>query len=101
MLEQAVAYARGHGIGPKRTLRTRLFPAVTRAKLEYALAGNNKRLEQARKATDVLTIEWIKLSVGVGQLIPRALGINLMGFNAKIHVSLVINLRFNSRFNSI
>ena len=44
-------------------------------------------------------IEWI--SLGVGQLIPRALGINLMGFNAKIHVSLVINLRFNSRFNSI
>ena len=41
------------------------------------------------------------LGFGVGQLIPRALGINLMGFNAKIHVSLVINLRFNSRFNSI
>ena len=54
-LELAVAYARGHSYGAKKALKTRLFPGVTRHQLQYALAGQNKRLEGGRYDSDVLT----------------------------------------------
>ena len=51
----AVAYARGHAFGAKKALKTQLFPGVTRRQLDYALAGQNKRLEGGRYDSDVLT----------------------------------------------
>ena len=65
----AVAYARGHASGATKALKTQLFPGVTRRQLDYALAGQNKRLEGGRKERDVLTTaeqqrlaEWIMSS---------------------------------------
>ena len=68
-LELAVAYARGHSYGAKKALKTRLFPGVTRHQLQYALDGQNKRLEGVRYQQDVLTTaeqrrlaEWVMSS---------------------------------------
>ena len=53
--ELAAEYARGHGCKSKMTLKTGLFPGVTYNQLDYALAGQNKRLSGDRNQHDVLT----------------------------------------------
>ena len=54
-LSSAVSYARGHAIGAKKAVATRLFPNVSVMQLRYALEGNNKRVNGERLARDILT----------------------------------------------
>ena len=57
LLTCAVAYGRGHNIGAKAVIKTKLFPCIGRTKLDMALKGKNKRVEGKRKDTDILTEE--------------------------------------------
>ena len=55
MLRRARDYARGHGIGAKATVSTKLFPGVTFQMVNNALADNIKAVLSERYATEVLT----------------------------------------------
>lgn len=57
MVRRARDYARGHGIGAKACVNTRLFPCVTWAVLNNALQDKIKAVLGTRYATDVLTTE--------------------------------------------
>ena len=69
MLRRARDYARGHGIGARATVSTKLFPGLTFQMVNNALNDNIKAVLGERYATDVLTKdeeqkleEWIILS---------------------------------------
>ena len=54
-LDAAVAYAKGHNIGAKKTLKTKLFSGVGVMQLHNALHERIKRVRGERHAQDVLT----------------------------------------------
>lgn len=67
LLRLARDYARGHKLGAKAAIKTKLFPGISHSVLHNALVGNYcKRLDGVRWQSDILTreeelklVEWI------------------------------------------